>query len=137
MHPLFSLGSLVAFVSTPAFIFAQTNLIQKNPGFESSTSTANIWTGIGLSGTINAPTERARVLATSGEIGEQVMPISVSAGDLNNDGLHDIAIMDGRGLLRVHFNIGTNQQPKFGPAEFSSLFLNPNFLRLTHSQTGS
>ena len=134
MHPLFSLGSLVAFVSTPAFIFAQTNLIQKNPGFESSTSTANIWTGIGLSGTINAPTERARVLATSGEIGEQVMPISVSAGDLNNDGLHDIAIMDGRGLLRVHFNIGTNQQPKFGPAEFSSLFLNPNFLRLTHEE---
>ena len=133
MRPLFSLASLVAFVSTPAFIFAQTNLIQ-NPGFERSTSTANIWTGIGLSGTINAPTERARVLDTTGKIGDQPMPISVSAGDLNSDGLNDIAIMDGLGLLRVHFNIGTNQQPKFAPAEFASLYLNPKFLRLSHEE---
>jgi hypothetical protein len=130
MRPLFSLASLIALLSTPVFVFAQTNLI-KNAGFERSTRTANVWAGISGSGIINAPTEEARVLGANGEISEQTMPVSVSAGDLNNDGLNDIAIMDGQGFLRVHFNTGTKQQPKFGPAEFSALLLNPKPLRLS------
>ena len=133
MRPLFSLASLVALFSTPVFVFAQTNLI-KNAGFERSTRTANVWAGISGSGIINAPTEEARVLGANGEIGEQTMPVSVSAGDLNNDGLNDIAIMDGQGFLRVHFNTGTKQEPKFGPAEFSALLLNPKPLRLTSEE---
>lgn len=133
MRPLFSLASLIALLSTPVFVFAQTNLI-KNAGFERSTRTANVWAGISGSGIINAPTEEARVLGANGEIGEQTMPVSVSAGDLNNDGLNDIAIMDGQGFLRVHFNTGTKQEPKFGPAEFSSLTLNPKPLRLTSEE---
>jgi hypothetical protein len=127
------LASLIALLSTPVFVFAQTNLI-KNAGFERSTRTANVWAGISGSGIINAPTEEARVLGANGEIGEQTMPVSVSAGDLNNDGLNDIAIMDGQGFLRVHFNTGTKQEPKFGPAEFSSLTLNPKPLRLTSEE---
>jgi hypothetical protein len=71
------------------------------------------------------------VLSADGKIGQQTMPVSVSAGDLNKDGLNDIAIMDGQGFLRVHFNTGTKQEPKFGPAEFSSLLLNPTPLRLS------
>ena len=77
---------------------------------------ANVWTGISASGMVEASTEEANVLGADGKIGEQIMPISVSAGDLNNDGLNDIAVMDGQGYLRVHFNIGTKQGPKFGPA---------------------
>lgn len=134
MRPLFSLPSLIAFVSTPAFVFAQTNLIQ-NPGFERSMRSANVWTGISASGIIEAPTEEANVLGADGKIGKQIMPISVSAGDLNNDGLNDIAVMDGQGYLRVHFNIGTAQGPKFGPAEFSSLLLNPTPLTLSKIET--
>lgn len=130
MRPLSSLASLIALLSTPVFIFAQTNLI-KNPGFERSTRTPNVWAGISGSGIIIAPTEDARVLGANGEISEQTMPVSVSAGDLNNDGLNDIAIMDGQGFLRAHFNTGTKQQPKFGPAEFSALLLNPKPLRLS------
>lgn len=97
--------------------------------------TPNVWAGISGSGVINAPTEEANVLGADGKIGQQTMPISVSAGDLNGDGLNDIAIMDGQGFLRVHFNTGTKQEPKFGPAEFSSLLLNPSPLKLSAIET--
>ena len=133
MRPLFSSATLIAFFSVSA-VFAQTNLIQ-NPSFERSTRTANVWAGISGSGIINAPTEEANVLGADGKIGQQTMPVSVSAGDLNNDGLNDIAIMDGQGFLRVHFNTGTKQESKFGPAEFSSLLLNPKPLKLDAIET--
>ena len=133
MRPLFSSATLIAIFSASA-VFAQTNLIQ-NPSFERSTRTANVWAGISGSGIINAPTEEAIVLGADGKIGQQTMPVSVSAGDLNGDGLNDIAIMDGQGFLRVHFNAGTKQEPKFGPAEFSSLLLNPAPLKLSAIET--
>jgi hypothetical protein len=129
MRLLFSLASLIAFVSTSAFVFAQANLIE-NPGFERSTRSDNVWTGISATGIITAPTEEANVLQAEGKIGKQSMPISVSAGDLNNDGLNDIAVMDGQGYFRVHFNIGTKQVPKFGQSEFCSLLINPTALKL-------
>ena len=133
MRPLFSSATLIAIFSASA-VFAQTNLIQ-NPSFERSTRTANVWAGISGSGIINAPTEEANVLGADGKIGQQTMPVSVSAGDLNGDGLNDIAIMDGQGFLRVHFNAGTKQEPKFGPAEFSALLLNPKPLKLDAIET--
>ena len=133
MRPLFSSATLIAIFSASA-VFAQTNLIQ-NPSFERSTRTANVWAGISGSGIINAPTEEANVLGADGKIGQQTMPVSVSAGDLNGDGLNDIAIMDGQGFLRVHFNTGTKQEPKFGPAEFSALLLNPAPLKLSAIET--
>lgn len=133
MRPLFSSAFLLAILTTSA-VFAQTNLIQ-NPSFERSTRTANVWAGISGSGIINAPTEEANVLGADGKIGQQTMPVSVSAGDLNGDGLNDIAIMDGQGFLRVHFNTGTKTEPKFGPAEFSSLLLNPAPFKLSDIET--
>ena len=133
MRPLFSSATLIAIFSASA-VFAQTNLIQ-NPSFERSTRTANVWAGISGSGIINAPTEEAIVLGADGKIGKQTMPVSVSAGDLNGDGLNDIAIMDGQGFLRVHFNTGTKQDWKFGPAEFASLLLNPQHLKLSAIET--
>ena len=57
-------------------------------------------------------TEEAIVLGADGKIGQQMMPVSASAGDLNKDVLDDIAIMDGQGFLRVHFDTGTKQEPK-------------------------
>jgi hypothetical protein len=134
MRPLFFSASLIAFLSIPALLAAQaTNLIQ-NPGFERSMSSPNVWAGINSAGLITAPTLSAAVLGADGKVGGQTMPISVSAGDLNGDGLHDIAIMDGQGFLRVHFNTGTKQEPKFGPAEFSSLLLNPSFVVLSPAE---
>ena len=134
MRPLFFSASLIAFFSIPALLAAQaTNLIQ-NPSFERSMRSPNVWAGISSSGVITAPTLGAAVLGADGKVGDQTMPISVSAGDLNGDGLNDIAIMDGQGFLRVHFNTGTKQEPKFGPAEFSSLLLNPSFLKLSPAE---
>jgi hypothetical protein len=134
MRSLFSLASLIAFLSIPALLAAETaNLIQ-NPGFERSMRSANVWAGISGSGIITAPTLDADVLGADGKVGQQTMPISVSAGDLNSDGLNDIAIMDGQGFLRVHFNTGTKQEPKFGPAEFSSLLLNPAASKLSPAE---
>ena len=131
MRSPFSLSALIAFLSIPALLAAESaNLIQ-NPGFERSMRSANVWAGISSSGVITAPTQDANVLSADGKVGQQTMPISISAGDLNADGLNDIAIMDGRGFLRVHFNTGTKQEPKFGPAEFSSLLLNSSAVELS------
>lgn len=134
MRPLFFSASLIAFLSIPALLAAQTTNLIQNPSFERSMRSANVWAGISSSGVITAPTADANVLGADGKVGQQTMPISVSAGDLNGDGLNDIAIMDGQGFLRVHFNIGTKQEPKFGPAEFSSLLLNPSFVRLSSAE---
>lgn len=133
MRPPINLASFIAFIATPAFVLAQ-NLIQ-NPGFERSMRSPNVWGGISGSGVINAPTQEANVLGADGKIGQQTMPVSVSAGDLNKDGLNDIAIMDGQGFLRAHLNTGTKQDPKFGAAEFSSLLLNPAPLTLDATET--
>jgi hypothetical protein len=123
MRPLISPAFLVALFASSAILSAQTQstLIQ-NPGFERSVRTPNVWAGISGSGVINAPTEDAGVLGPDGVIGLQTMPILISVGDLNKDGLIDIAIMDGQGFLRAHFNVGTKQEPKFGPAEFPRSF---------------
>ena len=134
MRPLFFSASLIAFLSIPALLAAQTTNLIQNPSFERSMRSPNVWAGISSSGLITAPTLSAAVLGAYGEVGQQTMPISVSAGDLNGDGLNDIAIMDGQGFLRVHFNTGTKQEPKFGPAEFSSLLLNPSFLKLSPAE---
>lgn len=125
MRLTFSLKTLIASLAAAGLLNAQTENLLQNGGFERSMRSANPWAGVSSSGVINAPTVDAEVLGANGKIGAQTMPISVSAGDLNGDGLQDIAIMDGQGFLRVHLNVGTKQEPKFGPAEFSSLLLNP------------
>jgi hypothetical protein len=134
MRSTFSLSPLIAFLSIPALLAAETTNLIQNPSFERSMRSANVWAGISSSGVITAPTQDADVLGADGKVGQQTMPISVSAGDLNNDGLTDIAIMDGQGFLRVHFNTGTKKEPKFGPAEFSSLLLNPSFVKLSTAE---
>lgn len=134
MRSPLSLSPLIAFLSIPALLAAgSANLIQ-NPSFERSMRSANVWAGISSSGVITAPTQDADVLGADGKVGQQTMPISIGLGDLNGDGLQDIAIMDGQNYLRVHFNTGTKQQPKFGPAEFSSLCLNPGSIELSAAE---
>ncbi len=97
-----------------------------NGGFERSVRTSNPWTGVTESGVITATPGEANVLAAGGGISDgQAMPVSVSAGDLNADGLQDIALIDGEGYLRVFFNQGSKTAPKFSNPEFASLFLNP------------
>ncbi len=63
------------------------------------------------------------ILTVKGGIDNRPMPVSVSLGDLNGDGLADIAAMENPGYLRVYFNSGTPQEPKFEKGELAPLFL--------------
>lgn len=120
-------ATLLAFSTGCLPLIAQqpTNWIA-NGGFERSVRTSNPWTGVTESGVITATPGEANVLAPGGGISDgQAMPVSVSAGDLNADGLQDIALIDGEGYLRVFFNQGSKTAPKFSNPEFASLFLNP------------
>jgi hypothetical protein len=47
------------------------------------------------------------------------MPIGVAVGDLNGDGLPDILSSDPLGYLRIYFNRGSKEQPKFTTGELS------------------
>jgi hypothetical protein len=51
------------------------------------------------------------------------MPISVSLADMNGDGLLDIVTMDVLGYLRIFFNSGTKEEPKFAYGELGGIFL--------------
>jgi hypothetical protein len=99
------------------------NLIN-NGGFERSIRGTNPWEGISEAGLLQGATEEASVLQQSGSIQPTKMPLAISVADLNNDGLQDIAAMDGNGYLRAYFNAGSKTESKFGKPEFASLFLN-------------
>lgn len=129
MRHLFRLPILAVFYVSMVSLRAQStpeNLIV-NGGFEDFSPATNPWSNAFMLG----PVEKARVLATDGDIKEQDMPVSVSAGDLNGDGLPDIAMMDGNGVLRIYFNIGSASEPKFKQAEFSKLLLNPKPIKVS------
>jgi hypothetical protein len=102
----------------------QQNLIG-NPGFERSIRSFSPWGGVSSSGFLESPTNEADILAQAGGVTPSKMPVSISAGDLNGDGLPDIAAMDGLGYLKIYFNTGTKTEPKFAAPEYASLFLNP------------
>ena len=51
------------------------------------------------------------------------MPISVGATDMNADGLVDLVTMDVLGYLRIYFNSGDKQQPKFTSGDLGGIFL--------------
>jgi hypothetical protein len=55
-----------------------------------------------------------------GGINSANLGFSVNVADLNDDGLADIAAIDGLGLMRIFFNSGTKQAPKFTHAETTS-----------------
>jgi hypothetical protein len=119
-----ALLSLALLASVPALRAQQTNLIG-NPGFERSIRSFSPWGGVSSSGLLESPTNEADILAQVGGVAPSKMPVSISAGDLNGDGLPDIAAMDGLGYLKIYFNSGTKTEPKFSTPEYTSLFLNP------------
>ena len=114
--------SLLFVVVAPVVLFAQSNSsnLIKNGSFEENSYSLNPWS-TSMQG---APAE-ARVLSKEGGINDkEAMPVSVATGDLNGDGLTDIAMMDGMGYLKIYFNSGSKTEPKFSPAEVSGLILN-------------
>ncbi len=119
--------ALLALCASPK-ILAQTpppapkNLVN-NGGFEASSRRENLWQGVDNAGNLAGERGQAPVLTLSGAIADTPMPISVSVADMNGDGLLDIVTMDVLGYLRIYFNSGTPQEPKFTHGELAGIFL--------------
>ncbi len=101
----------------------------KNANFEGFYERDNLWNGVNADGVLAGGTRLREekpgppILTTEGGIDYRPMPVSVSVADLNNDGLPDIAAMENPGYLRVYFNSGTPQQPKFEKGELAPFFI--------------
>jgi hypothetical protein len=91
----------------------------RNGGFERSLQAPNLWSGVDKDGFLAGFRGFLPVLNESGNIAETPMPIAVSVGDLNGDGLPDILTSDPLGYMRVYFNSGSKEQPKFTSGELT------------------
>ncbi len=101
----------------------------KNPNFEDYYEKDNLWGGVNPDGVLAGGTRLREekpgppILTAEGGIDNRPMPVSVSIADFNKDGLPDIAAMENPGYLRVYFNSGTPQQPKFEKGELAPFFI--------------
>jgi len=95
----------------------------RNGGFERSQSQPNLWMGVDRNGVLSGWRAFLPVLKESGKISDTPMPVSAAVGDLNNDGREDILSADPLGYIRIYFNSGTTQVPKFTVGELSYPFL--------------
>jgi hypothetical protein len=97
--------------------------ILRNGGFEQTTQAVNLWAGTDSGGHLIGAQDKLPTLQANGDIGDQPMPVSVALGDLNGDSLIDLVTADPLGFIRIYFNSGTAQGPKFTFAEFTTPFL--------------
>jgi len=102
----------------------------KNTSFSNFDERGNFWTGVNPDGVLAGSTvvhfgwkPGPPILTAEGGIDNRPMPISVALDDLNADGLLDIAAMENPGYLRVYFNSGTPQQPKFDKGELAPFYI--------------
>ncbi len=94
-----------------------------NGGFESSVARENLWNGVDAAGFLAGERGTVPILTAGGAISASAMPISVGVADMNGDGKLDILSMDVLGYLRIFFNSGTPNEPKFTIGELSGVFL--------------
>jgi hypothetical protein len=95
----------------------------RNGGFERTLQAPNLWSGVDKDGFLAGFRGFLPVLNESGGIAETPMPIGVSVGDLNNDGLPDILSSDPLGYVRIYFNSGSKEQPKFTTGQLTTPWL--------------
>lgn len=95
----------------------------RNGSFERSIQSPNLSSGVDREGFLSGFRSSLPVLNVRGGITETAMPVAVAVGDLNGDGLMDILSSDPLGLIRVYFNSGSKEQPKFTSGEISTPWL--------------
>lgn len=98
----------------------------QNGGFEKTVNAPNLWAGVDGNGTLAGFTAGLPLLDESGSLVYDrpvPLPVSVAVGDLNGDKLLDLMSSDPLGYIRIYFNSGTPQDPKFTQAELSLPFL--------------
>lgn len=118
--PVVALASLLPLSSPPPASGA--NAV-RNGGFDETYDSGNLWYGVNPDGILAAPTAFLPALTADGNIARQQMPPGVAVADLNGDALSDILTTDGLGYVRVYFNRGSAQEPKFDAGELSLPFL--------------
>jgi hypothetical protein len=95
----------------------------RNGSFERTLQTPNLWSGVDKDGFLAGFRGFLPVLNESGNVAETPMPVAVAVGDLNGDGLADLLSSDPLGYLRVYFNRGSKEQPKFTTGEIATPWL--------------
>ena len=95
----------------------------RNGSFERTLQTPNLWSGVDKDGFLAGFRGFLPVLNESGNVAETPMPVAVAVGDLNSDGLADLLSSDPLGYLRVYFNRGSKEQPKFTSGEIATPWL--------------
>lgn len=116
--------------SVPATLWAQQtpaappagNVVQ-NGGFERTLQSPNLWTGVDKDGCLAGFRMQMPILNESGNIADAPLPVSPAVGDLNGDKLPDILASDPMGYIRVYFNSGTANEPKFTIGELTTPYL--------------
>jgi hypothetical protein len=91
----------------------------RNGSFERTLQTPNLWSGVDKDGFLAGFRGFLPVLNESGNVAETPMPVGVAVGDLNGDSLPDILSSDPLGYVRVYFNSGSKEQPKFTVGELT------------------
>jgi len=128
----------------------------KNGMFAETYDAPNLWNGVDHDGFLAGPTLKVVALDGQGNLSNNendrsLMPLGVTVGDLNGDKLPDILSTDPLGYVRVYFNEGSPNEPKFGAGELTTPFLarpdgappwTPNFgdmqsQEITTSDTGT
>jgi hypothetical protein len=95
----------------------------RNGSFERTLQTPNLWSGVDKDGFLAGFRGFLPVLNESGNVAETPMPVAVAVGDLNGDGLADLLSSDPLGYVRVYFNRGSKEQPKFTSGEIATPWL--------------
>ena len=107
------------------------NLI-RNPTFSSSTKVPNPWGGVDMTNNIagsppaSAPPMNLPLLQLEkGDLFGRPIPISVALADMTGDGRLDIVTMDPRNYIRIFFNLGTPEEPKFATGDIAPFVMRP------------
>lgn len=130
MRPRFLIFStLVATCVFADSAFAQQQQQQARPvqvlngDFARASSRQDLWTGVDSSGFLIGARASVNLLTEAGGIGQVSVAPSVAVADMNGDSLPDIITADAQGYVRIYFNQGDRQNPKFGFAEVLPVYL--------------